>query len=224
MGVEKTFYLCRHGETESSVTKVIQGFDEPLTEKGMMQSKLLAWKMTQIVRDTGNHIENVYSSPALRACQTAEHIGGLLNKDVVILPELHECLHPTHMHGRPVSDPDVAQYIAERATNFCRSVRIFDEETYEMTLKRAMHIEQFFRNSKDTHSIVVSHGIFITYLLGVMRHGNALTPYILACQGERLQNCTSIKVEYGTFPTCIGPRRGWRIWLGGVESFDSYIL
>ncbi len=62
-----TLYIARHGETEWNVEHRLQGQkDSPLTEKGLLQAKILAEKLSLV------HFDAVYSSDLLRAKRTAE--------------------------------------------------------------------------------------------------------------------------------------------------------
>ncbi len=64
-----TFYIVRHGETESNVRKIIQGqSDSPLTKKGIEEIKRVAKKLKRI------NFDYVFSSDLLRAKRTAEII------------------------------------------------------------------------------------------------------------------------------------------------------
>lgn len=78
-------YLIRHGQTEWNIEGKIQGkTDIPLNETGLYQAACLAKGMR------GRKIAAVYSSPLLRAAQTA----GVLAKEkglaVKLVPELRE--------------------------------------------------------------------------------------------------------------------------------------
>ena len=64
-----TFYVIRHGETESNVKKIIQGqLDSPLTKKGIEEIKHIAKKLK------GIKFDYAFSSDLLRAKRTAEII------------------------------------------------------------------------------------------------------------------------------------------------------
>ncbi len=62
-------YIIRHGQTELNSKRVLQGrSDYPLNEIGIQQAKEAAEKLQGITFDT------VYSSPLIRALQTAKII------------------------------------------------------------------------------------------------------------------------------------------------------
>lgn len=62
-------YIIRHGKTELNKANVLQGRSNyPLNEEGIKQAKEAAEKLRDI------HFEHVYSSPLIRAVQTAKII------------------------------------------------------------------------------------------------------------------------------------------------------
>ncbi len=68
-------YFVRHGETEWNVKKKIQGkTDIPLNENGRNQAKKLAEKLVK----ENFYAVKVYSSPQLRALQTAQTVADAL--------------------------------------------------------------------------------------------------------------------------------------------------
>lgn len=82
-----TLYFVRHGETEWNVKKKIQGkTDIPLNEKGVEQARCLA---DQLKKEHLN-IGRVYTSPQLRALQTAQIAAEALGAECITLNGLRE--------------------------------------------------------------------------------------------------------------------------------------
>ena len=78
-------YLLRHGQTEWNIEGKIQGkTDIPLNETGLRQARCLAEGMRE------REISAVYSSPLLRAAQTAEILAEEKGLSVSVLPEFRE--------------------------------------------------------------------------------------------------------------------------------------
>lgn len=78
-------YLLRHGQTEWNIEGKIQGkTDIPLNETGLRQARCLAEGMRE------RKIGAVYSSPLMRAAQTAEILAEEKGLSVSVLPELRE--------------------------------------------------------------------------------------------------------------------------------------
>ena len=85
------FYFTRHGETEWNVKKKIQGTtDIPLDEKGIQQAKRLAETLLEKQRDGELHLDRVYTSPQLRAAETARFSAEALGIDCIRLWDLRE--------------------------------------------------------------------------------------------------------------------------------------
>ena len=62
-------YIVRHGQTEMNNRKALQGrSDVPLNETGIAQARAAAEKLT------GIRFDRVYTSPLIRAIQTAKII------------------------------------------------------------------------------------------------------------------------------------------------------
>ena len=80
------FYFARHGESEANVLKVIsnRGSKHGLTEKGRRQAAELASNLT------GSGATRIYSSPLLRAHQTAEIVSSALGVDYDVTDALRE--------------------------------------------------------------------------------------------------------------------------------------
>lgn len=80
-------YFVRHGETEWNVLKKIQGkTDIPLNERGKEQARALAASLAA----RKLHAVKIYTSPQLRAVETAEIIGEALHIECEKIPGLVE--------------------------------------------------------------------------------------------------------------------------------------
>ena len=78
-------YLVRHGETAANRARLALGrADPPLTERGNEQADALA----RALADSG--VEKIFSSPLLRARETAAAIAGALHRDVDVDDRLVE--------------------------------------------------------------------------------------------------------------------------------------
>lgn len=77
-------YCLRHGLTELNKKKKVNGeIDEPLAPEGIEQAKA-------IEADIPKSVTHIYSSPLLRAQQTAEIISSALNLPIAVTNELTE--------------------------------------------------------------------------------------------------------------------------------------
>lgn len=84
-------YFVRHGETDWNVNKKIQGSaDIPLNENGRRQAEELAAQLVSRRREGDFHVARVYTSPQLRAAETAETVAEALGVDCIPLDGLRE--------------------------------------------------------------------------------------------------------------------------------------
>ena len=82
-----TFYFVRHGETDWNVQKKIQGTtDVPLNENGLRQARELAEKLVK----EKYQIDGVYTSPQVRAQETAQTAAMALGVECKVLTGLAE--------------------------------------------------------------------------------------------------------------------------------------
>ncbi|MCR4610467.1 MAG: histidine phosphatase family protein [Lachnospiraceae bacterium] len=78
-------YLTRHGQTHLNRKELMQGrTDAPLNEKGIMQAE----NARQFIKDV--HFDAVYSSPLIRAKQTASIMSDTPMEDLIIDPRIIE--------------------------------------------------------------------------------------------------------------------------------------
>ncbi len=75
--------LVRHGESLGNVTKVLQGRDDPLTDRGRSQARMIARHLASRA-----DVQNVYASPLARAFETSQIIGAAIG----VAPEPRENL------------------------------------------------------------------------------------------------------------------------------------
>lgn len=90
--------LIRHGDVSTQKEEVFHGrMDVPLTERGMLQAKKTAEKLS------GAGILKIYSSPLKRAYDTARAIAEKQNAPVEILQELND-IHYGAWEGMTLSE------------------------------------------------------------------------------------------------------------------------
>ena len=91
-------YIIRHGQTDWNVQGRIQGRqDIPLNAAGRSQAQMLAKGMEK------RPVTAIYSSPQLRAMETAKALAGNQGVEVIPLPELVEIGYGD-WEGRTASD------------------------------------------------------------------------------------------------------------------------
>lgn len=86
-----TLYFVRHGETEWNVKKKIQGTtDIPLNENGVAQARRLADELVEKKERGEFYVAKAYTSPQLRAAETAQIAADALGVACISLDGLKE--------------------------------------------------------------------------------------------------------------------------------------
>ena len=93
-----TIYIVRHGQSEANDPDRY-GLDTNLTEKGKQQAKAIAQRLKH------HHFDAIYSSPLIRAKETAETIAAEHNLAVVTKEKLKE-RYSGVIEGRKVAEVD----------------------------------------------------------------------------------------------------------------------
>ncbi len=151
--MEKTIFLCRHGESEYNAKRIIQGhIDTDLTPRGIVQARLAGEELKKLP------IEKIYTSDLRRAYRTAYIIGDVLGLEPVIdsrLREMHfgewegltyEHIYENHVEDfhnwlkNPVACPLPSQ---EEVKDFEKRIREFLEE---------------IKKSPEKNILIVAHG------------------------------------------------------------------
>ena len=139
-------YLIRHGQTELNNAQVLQGrSDYPLNEAGIRQAQEAAQKL----RERGIRFSRVYSSPLIRAVQTAEIVAP------GIQPVLDERL--LEMDYGPYEGADLRNPPAEIITFFRDLVKNAAPEGMEQLPAVVARVGEFLETCRDmTGDILIS--------------------------------------------------------------------
>lgn len=86
-------FLIRHGQSVGNTAPDQDMPDSPLTEKGMIQARLVA----DYLSDKG--IAAIYSSPLIRAMQSAQPLAKLLGLPIQIMKSLYEVREGSRYEG-----------------------------------------------------------------------------------------------------------------------------
>ncbi len=172
-------YFIRHGETRCNTTKIIQGNDDVLTEKGMAQATTLAKRLKKL------DIDSIYTSPLPRAFDTARIIADTIGIDPIILDALKEKQNPSSLVGLPSKDEKVLQANAERRKHYENDPNwCFEDEEGFMQLKNRSltalsHLEGLEEKNEQKKVLVVTHGAILRYMLACMIYKDKLDRSLL---------------------------------------------
>lgn len=147
-------YLIRHGETTGDVEDRYGGdYDDHLSKRGVEESKELAGKLK------GRGIQKVYTSPKMRAKETAEIAGRELKVAVEVVAGLRERNRYGVMTGMKKSEAKrrYPKEVRELEKGFRHKVK--GSESYENFKRRVVKAFIKVESSRKYESVaVVTHG------------------------------------------------------------------
>jgi len=147
-------YLIRHGETTSDIEDRYGGYyDDHLTKKGIEETKELAEKL----KDKG--IQIIFSSPKIRAKETAEIVNKVLNVKLEIVNDLRERNNYGILTGLIKSEAK-KKYPKEVEKLEKDEIKhnIKNSENYELFKKRILNAFEKISNSDHYTVAIISHG------------------------------------------------------------------
>ncbi|MBI2639544.1 MAG: histidine phosphatase family protein [Candidatus Sungbacteria bacterium] len=159
-------YLIRHGESESNASGYYLGKDSKLSIAGRTQARKLARRFVKIP------INLVVASDYRRAISTAEIIGRVKKKKVVIIPFLGEERYPTEFERKHTNDPEVARMRRILRKNRNKKGWHYSDEENFFDLK--LRIQKFLKvlgRRKEKSILAVGHGISNRMIVGLMLFG-----------------------------------------------------
>ena len=167
-------YFVRHGEAVGNLKKIHQGSDDPLSEKGKKQVELLAGRFIK------TPIDIIYSSPYLRAKQTADILSKKLKLPIEYWDQLQERRRPSEVEGLSYDHPKASEISRiTRKNQIIADWKYSDDESYNDLLKRAREIKKhILKYHKNQNLLCVSHiGIMMLTVLQIILQ-DKLTPEV----------------------------------------------
>lgn len=190
----RKLYLVRHGETDWNIEGRIQGtIDVPLNERGRRQAACLAARLKRCGAGA------IYTSPLLRALETAQVIAASLGVAVTSEPDLRErdfgVWQGLLASELPIRFPgELARLRADAADAFPPG----GESFRQLMFRVAKAVDHLVRTAPDVDIVIVSHGgtthALLCHLLGIdpahrsrfVVDNASLTTAELAAAGTRL--------------------------------------
>lgn len=161
------FYLVRHGLTSLNKAKKVNGeVDEPFVTEGIEQAK-------DVIPDIPKSVRHIYSSPLLRARQTAEIIGSALNIPVAEAPEIME-VRMGSLSGKSWEEMENGLELKRKHRTVQFDYRPYGGESLEEVKGRLF---VFLKKINDKHAdnevLIVTHGGMIR-LINLLENGEAV--------------------------------------------------
>lgn len=175
-------YLVRHGQTDDNFKSIVQGrVDNPLNDVGRGQAKTTGLKLKEL----NIKFDSLYSSPLIRAKESASIINEILNiGDIIVDDELTE-REFGNLEGLDVS---YMRWLVTRPD--FKKIGYEDDETIINRVKNA--IDNI--SKKGENILIVCHSHTIKSLLVYIDKNTYSFDYpLLNCQ------IVKIKVENGTY-------------------------
>ena len=185
-------FLARHGETDWNVERRIQGTtDIPLNENGMRQAHSLGSYLDRLFHAEGGSLSYIFTSPLIRAKETAEIVGRRLDVEVEAVPGLEEmnfgiCEGKTWVEAKSLYPRELEEWEENK-----RYRRVSGGESYQDVLARFFFAytliqEKLTMAGKDSEKgdiLIITHGAVIMLLLS-LRDGYALSESFIRVRVE----------------------------------------
>lgn len=152
------FYFVRHGETDWNVRKKIQGaVDIPLNENGRRQAEALAAQLLKKKKEGEFQVARAYTSPQLRAAETAKTAAEALGIQCVSLDGLREMGMGKWegLNWRTVKTEFPQEYVYWN--NNRRYVNTPEGESYNELLTRTFDALEYILRHEEKDVLVVTH-------------------------------------------------------------------
>jgi len=164
-------FLIRHSQSEMNLGGVHQHTATPLSKKGVEEVQSLAERLKEVAIDV------IYSSPFVRAQQTAERIAESIGKKVVVLDALQELRRPSVMEGKRDDDSSVKEIKRRLQENYAnKDWHYADEENFWDFRERVEQLMQRLQQEQAEHILLVTHGLVIKMFLALCVLRDKLTP------------------------------------------------
>ena len=167
-------YLVRHGQSLGNPEGQFQAPDNPLSDTGKRQTKILAKRLRKVLFDV------IYSSPLPRGKETSEIISKELRKPVEVWEDIQETRNPKEVVALSRSDPKARKIKKIISKNYHKGDwRYSDEETFnELNERGKKVIAHLLKHHQGQNVLVVSHAGMIKMILARMIFEDSLTPEI----------------------------------------------
>lgn len=151
-------YLLRHGESVANVTHTFASkkLDLPLTEFGIQQVNQIAEPMKNIGFDI------IYSSPLLRARQTAEIIGNTCGFNPIVVESLRE-IDVGELDAKCIAEIDhrkIYDEVISKWDDGQNDISFKNGENLNMVKERINDFLNRLSHKNDERILVVGHGLF----------------------------------------------------------------
>lgn len=167
-------YLVRHGQSLGNPEGQFQAPDNPLSDIGKRQAKILAKRLRKVSFDV------IYTSPLARARETSEIISKEAGKPIEVWEDIQETRNPKEVVALSRSSPKARKITRLIKENYHKGDwRYSDEETFnELSERGKKVITHLLKHHKGQNVLCVSHAGMIKMILARMIFEDSLTPEV----------------------------------------------
>ncbi len=194
-------FLIRHGQTLLNQNNTHQYSSTPLSRIGLREARNFANYLKPA------KIGKIYSSPLLRAKQTAEVISHIWKKEFTIVDELREIKKPSEIEGKSHNDPDIQRINHHIKINFSnKNWHYSDEENFEDIKRRVLRIRDFLEVKKENNFLLITHGAIIKMFISLCFFNKKLTSeeFLSIYENMHISNT-------GITLCCFSTDLGWKV-------------
>ena len=179
-------YLFRHAEAEGNIKREFHGQTEGLiTPRGRLQLDALAHRCGELP------IERIYSSPLIRAVETAKAVNRLKGVDIVLRNSLME-IHAGVWERMKFQDFPI-RYPAEND--------LWENHPEEFVVEGGESMRQVYGRIRDAVLRIVEENPGRT--LGLVSHGCALRNLLCFCKGYPIERLNEVNWIPNTGISCV---------------------
>lgn len=206
METTKKIYLVRHAESEQNKAIITLGNDTSLSEVGAKQAESVGERFSKI------SIDVIISSPLERTRKTAEAISKKTGRPIEEESLITEWLFPEGVIGMPkATRPKLIDMIGGKHPE------LGETESFEEMKERGIKTLELLEKRPEKNIAVVTHGVFLYVLMGIVIFGKKLAYEEYADLHESLAiGNTGITI----FTYTETPRRENRQWR--VETWNDH--
>lgn len=168
----KSVYFVRHGEAEVNLAtaEAFGGPESPLTERGWQQARLIATRAAKL------QAQALIASGLRRAQETAQVIADETGLTIETTDLFAEAYPPSATIGQRRDDDEARALTKEWEQSFyTEGVRVADGDNFDDMRARAQEALRYLEERLEDEILVVTHGHFLRYLIGIAIFGEAFS-------------------------------------------------
>lgn len=167
----KRVYFIRHGESVSNVDQIVQGYSDPLTDRGRRQAAQVATRTQHL------DFEYFVTSDYTRAVETAKAISVATKQPYEENILFREIKRPGSLVGTSRNTEKYQSFLREEYEHMDDpDWQMEDGEHFVAGRDRALRALTFLEEREEKDILVVTHGHFMRYMVATILSAKNLKP------------------------------------------------